>query len=75
MAYVSVDVDVELCDFDTEDLVSELKRRGKYDDASGCSVMDTTDELIEKIWMRRRLGQDYDALVEELIRSTLGKVI
>ncbi len=75
MAYVSVDVDVDLSEFNTEDLVDELKSRGKYNDESGCTAFNTTEELIEKIWLRRRVGQDYDALVEELIRSTLGKVI
>ena len=47
-------VDVELDDFDTDDLVEELEKRGlKILDES---VNGNGDSLLEKIWQARRLG-------------------
>ena len=66
-----VEVDVELDDFDTDDLVEELERRGM-----GMEVATTTGtELITAIYEKRRLGVDYQQELNELIYIAIGKII
>jgi hypothetical protein len=69
--YTEVEVDVELADFDTDDLVEELERRGK-----GLAVASQSGtELLTAIYQKRRLGQDYQRELEELIYVGIGKII
>ena len=51
MAYVEVDVD--LSDFDTEELLKELELRGTENPGFAY------EELVRKIYQKRRLNQDY----------------
>jgi len=68
--FTEVEVDVELSDFDTEDLIEELESRG-------LGVMDYGDgkEVLESIYQKRRLGQDYQLELETLIYLGLGRII
>jgi hypothetical protein len=68
--YTEVEVDVDLGDFDTEDLLEELESRGS-------GVMDYGDgkEVLESIYQKRRLGQDYQSELGQLIWLGLGKII
>ena len=68
--YKEVEIDVELVDFDTEDLIEELESRGKIVDEYG-----NCEELITAIWLKRRMGQDYQKELDELIYVGLGKVV
>ena len=63
-----VEVDVDLRDFETDDLIDELENRGH---------MATTDskELVESIYQKRRNGQDYQAELDALIYTVLGKIV
>ncbi len=64
-------VDVDLDDFDTDDLVEELERRGM-----GMEVGSRTGtELITAIYLKRRLGQDYQRELDELIYLGIGKIV
>lgn len=64
-------VDVDLDDFDTDDLVEELERRGM-----GMEVSSRTGtELITAIYLKRRLGQDYQRELDELIYLGIGKIV
>jgi hypothetical protein len=64
-------VDVDLDDFDTDDLIEELTKRGK-----GMEVASHTGtELVTAIYQKRRLGQDYQRELGELIYLTIGKII
>ena len=66
-----VTVDVELDDFDDEDLIDEMDRRGL-----GAEVADSTaTEIISSIWLKRRLGQDYQTELDQLIYQVTGKII
>jgi hypothetical protein len=66
-----VEVDVDLDDFADEDLIDELERRGL-----GAEVPESTaTELIENIYLKRRLGKDYQTELEQLIYQTIGKII
>ena len=68
--YTEVEVDVDLSNFDTDDLIEELESRGS-------GVMDYGDgkEILQVIYEKRRLGQDYQIELEQLIWLGLGKVI
>ena len=69
--YTEVEVDVDLGDFDTDDLLDELERRGL-----GAEVNDSTaTEIITAIWEKRRLGRDYQQELDRLIYQTIGRVI
>jgi hypothetical protein len=64
-------VDVDLDDFDTDDLVEELERRGM-----GMEVGSRTGtELIAAIYQKRRLGQDYQHELDELIYIGIGRIV
>lgn len=66
-----VEVDVDLYDFDTDDLVEELERRGKGMDISSQSGT----ELLTAIYQKRRLGQDYQHELDQLIYLGIGKIV
>ena len=68
--YKDVEFDVELDDFDTEDLVEELESRG-------AGTMDYADgrELLEAIYQKHRMGQDYTEELRKLIYHGLGKIL
>ena len=71
MKYVTVEVEVDLSEFDTDDLIEELEQREmdfntKYVDG---------DLLLETIWQKRRIGQDYQRELDDLIKGVLGKVV
>ena len=66
-----VEVDVDLDDFDDYDLIEELERRGKGFEVAG----ETPTELVTQIWLKRRLGQDYQRDLDELIYVAIGKVV
>jgi len=70
--YKEVEVDVDLRDFETEDLLDELESRGalpvdrKYD----------AKDLLTAIWLKRRMGRtDYQAELDQLIYAGLGHVV
>jgi hypothetical protein len=65
---VNVDVDVDLSEFDTDDLIEELEGRGVCFDGTG-------KELVEKIYSLRRLGKTFDAELDQLLYVSLGKVL
>ena len=70
--YKEVDVEVNLGDFDTEDLIEELEERGELPLSTGPY---DSKELVQKIWMARRQGKDYQALLDDLIYAVTGQII
>ena len=70
MIYQEVQVEVELDDFDTDDLIEELERRG----AAGSDYGDGK-ELLTAVYEKRRLAQDYQADLDQLIYLGLGKIV
>jgi hypothetical protein len=70
--YTEVEVDVELADFDTDDLLEELEERG----ALPVEGVGNSKELLEAIWLKRRVGRtDYQTELDQLIYASLGKVV
>jgi len=68
--YTEVEVDVDLSDFETDDLIEELESRG-----AGATDYGDGKEILETIWLKRRQGRDYQTELEHLIWLGLGKVI
>jgi hypothetical protein len=68
--YTEVEVDVDLDQFDTEDLIEELESRG-----AGATDYGDGKEVLQAIYEKRRLGQDYQAELDQLIWLGLGKFI
>ena len=71
--YTEVEVEVDLSDFETDDLIEELEERGQSM-GNGAGPYDSK-ELVEKIWMLRRNGQDYNYLLDQLIYNVTGHII
>ncbi|CAB4163832.1 hypothetical protein UFOVP1146_188 [uncultured Caudovirales phage] len=65
-----VEVDVDLEEFSTADLLEELQSRGdlppEYSDGK---------EVLESIFQKRRLGQDYQPELTALIYLGLGRIL
>jgi hypothetical protein len=68
--YTEVEVDVDLSDFDTDDLIEELELRG-----SGALDYGDGKEVLQSIFEKRRLGHDYQTELEQLIWLGLGKIL
>jgi hypothetical protein len=68
--YTEVEVDVDLDDFDDQDLIDELERRGRGFDVAGQSPT----ELVNRIQQLRRNGGDYQRELDELIYVTIGRI-
>lgn len=69
--YTEVEVDIDLSEFDTEDLMEELKERG----SQGVSFDET--ETLTKIWLHDREGRKDEAyvLMREYVLEKLGRVV
>jgi hypothetical protein len=78
MSYITVSADVDardvLDELDTDDLIEELERRGRDYNTNGVDA-DAMRELLEKIWMNRRTGKDYQSELNALIYGVLGKIV
>jgi hypothetical protein len=68
--YTEVEVDVDLMDFDTDDLIEELESRG-----AGATDYGDGKEILLSIYENRRLGKDYQKELDQLIWLGLGKIV
>ena len=59
-----------MSDFDTDDLVEELESRG-----SGTMNYSDGTDVLRAIYEKRRLGQDYQTELDQLIWLGLGKIV
>ena len=66
---VEVEVDVDLGDFDTEDLVDELESRDRR-----AFNIDDVKLLVQSIYDKRMLKQDYQEDLTNLIWETIGRI-
>ena len=66
--YTEVEVDVNLSEFDTDDLMEELESRGTGEFGDG-------KDVLLSIYEKRRLGQDYQQELDQLIWLGLGRII
>jgi hypothetical protein len=70
--YKEVEVDVDLHDFDTDDLIEELEERGELPASTGPY---DSNELVQKIWQLRRNGKDYQRVLDDLIYAVTGRIV
>jgi hypothetical protein len=69
--YTEVEVDVDLSEFETDDLIEELESRG-----AGTGEFGDGNDILRAIYEKRRLGNnDYQTELDQLIWLGLGKVI
>jgi len=68
--YTEVEVDVDLSDFETDDLIEELESRG-----AGATDYGDGKEILLTIYEKRRLNRNYQQELDQLIWLGLGKVI
>lgn len=68
--YTEVEVEVNLSDFDTDDLIEELENRG-----AGSSEFGDGKEVLEQLYQKRRLGRPYQTELGQLIYLGLGKIV
>ena len=77
--YRSVWVDVDMDDFETDDLVEELEGRGYKVTQEGSSAFPPSEyEMklqLERIWQLRREGKSFDAELDKYLYDMLGKVV
>ena len=68
--YHEVEVDIDLEDFDTDDLIAELESRGH-------TIEDEIDikDVLTALYEKRRAGRDYQTELDELIYQGLGRLV
>ena len=69
--YTEVEVDVDMSEFDTDDLIEELESRGALPPEGNIDAR----ELVEQIYYLRRQGQTYEHLMNSLMYSVLGRIV
>ena len=71
MPYTTVEVEIDLDDFTTEDLIEELKRRDAYrQELPGESL-----EQLAHIHHARLCGQPWEDDLDRFLKDTLGRAI
>ncbi len=70
---ITVDVDVDLGDFDTDELIEELESRGKF--APEPQSLYLEGSLIDKIFQLRRQGKNFDKELDEYLYQVTGRAI
>jgi hypothetical protein len=69
-----VDVDIDLDEFDDDQLLNELESRG-LDMNSRFVDGDQMREILEQIWIKRRTNLDYQKELDDLIYFGIGKIL
>ena len=69
LIYQEVELEVELDDFDTDDLIKELECRG-----SGTVAYGSSKELINSIYEKRRNSKNYQRELDDLIYLAIGRI-
>lgn len=69
-----VDVDIDLDEFDDDQLLDELESRG-LDMNSRFVDGDQMREILERIWIKRRTNKDYQRELDDLIYFGIGKIL
>ena len=69
-----VDVDIDLDEFDDDQLLDELESRG-LDMNSRFVDGDQMREILEQIWIKRRTNLDYQRELDDLIYFGIGKIL
>lgn len=71
MPYTTVEVEVDLDDFTTEDLLEELRHRNAYEQELPEEFIDA----LKRIHHARLCGQPWEDDLDRFLRDTLGRAI
>ena len=69
--YTEVEVDVDLEEFDTDDLLEELDLRGALPPEGNVNAK----ELVEQMYYLHRQGKDCTHMLDQLFYSVLGRIV
>ena len=69
--YTEVEVDVDLEEFDTDDLLEELELRGSLPPEGNVNAK----ELVEQMYYLHRQGKDCTHMLDPLFYSVLGRIV
>ena len=73
--YITTEVEVELSDFDTEDLVEELESRGSDFAENNIPLGNGNgNSLLEQIYQKRRTNRNFDAELDLFLQQSLGRI-
>jgi hypothetical protein len=67
MPYVSVEVDVDLEDLDTDEMIEELQNRGYF-------VSKNYNEILQEIYLLHQQGKDHQEQLRQLFWNVLGRI-
>lgn len=67
-----VDIDVDMDDFDDEDIIEEAERRGLS--ITGIRTPGDNRDLLQCIFEKRRTGLDFTSELDTLIYNALGRL-
>ena len=76
---ITTEVDVYVSDvleqIDDDALLEEVERRGLDIDPGESDFDFNMKELITALWMKRRLGEDFQSELDKIIYKAIGKII
>ena len=73
--YITTEVEVELSDFDTADLVEELESRGHDFTENHIPLGDGNGStLLEQIYQKRRTNRNFDDELDLFLQQSLGRI-
>ena len=74
--YITTEVEIDLSEFDTRDLVEELESRGHDFTETHIPLGDGNgNSLLEQIYQKRRTGINFDAELDEFLQLSLGRIV
>jgi hypothetical protein len=71
--YKTIEVEVNIFDFDDDDLIEVLENRGYTVNKRGYKF--DKDERIEELYQAIKLGNSYDGLVRKLVMDCTGRIL
>ena len=72
MAYITTEVEVDLDQFDDDELLDEIERRN-IQPADHWVDPDATRDLINRMYEKKRLNQNIDEELREFFWRTIGR--
>jgi hypothetical protein len=74
--YITTEVEIDLSEFDTRDLVEELESRGHDFAENDIPIGDGNGNgLLDKIYQKRRTGRNFDAELDQFLQLSLGRIV
>lgn len=75
MPWINTEINVDLSDFDEDDLIEEIKNRGYLVSQVPESVdQDVFETMALNLYYKRARGEDYQAELDQLIYYLTGRV-